>query len=981
MISFQARGRRLAPSRALARGLLVMMVLTQAVQAPVYAQSSRRNARPPAAPPAQTAEAGDTVTLNFRDTDVEQIVGAFGYLLGRTIVIDPRVRGRMTLETPGPVTHARAWMLLQSALRSMGFAVVETGALTKVVPEADAKLQSGPVTSGRIQSTDGDQIVTQIFRLANESATNLVPVLRPLIAPNNTIVAYPNNNSLVITDYASNLQRVGRIIASLDSPASGGGVEVIPIEYAVASDVAVAANRLLDDTARASAGAQVDAGQRVMVMADPRTNTIMIRANSAAKMSLARSLITKLDQPSVQPGNVYVVYLRNAEAVKLAQTLRGVLAGQAGAGGAGQPGAGGFGGASGGVMGATGAAGGFGAAGAMGASGALGSAAQGANRGAMGGQGAAGGAMGSMQLQQSSLAPVTVQAGAAVIAADPATNSLIITAPEPVYRNLRNVIDQLDMRRAQVYIESLIVEISAERAAELGVQWQFLQSPEGSTRVIGGTNLPARGTGANILDVTSNPGAMGTGLNVGVVRGTVNVPGIGEVINLGLLARALESQASANILATPNLLTLDNEEARIIIGQNVPFVTGQFTLSGAGTGNVNPFQTIERRDVGTTLHVKPQISDSGTVRLQIFQEVSSVQSTTLASGIITNRRAIESTVLVDDGQIIVLGGLIEERIQGGQDKVPGLGDIPVLGQLFRYDNRRRVKTNLLVFLRPVIVRDSSLAHGVTSDRYEYMRSVRSNSALPEHWALPSFPPSELPGMPPAPGQAIQRGAPASWGLPPLQPVAPGTRPLVYGADAVGPASLSPDIDASVPRDPAPVYESRPSTMPLYDNRPLNLPEPRSPISVPVPAAPPSGQPTPLTRLPAATQGTAAATAVPANRSRRQPAMASSRQAGPGAVAPGSLAAMVLSGDHSARANDPAGQAQRPSVRRPQTAGSAPLGTWRVDPQAMGAQFEAAQAARAASARAAHDQAADARTADEAPTWGFRSAADFEQPQP
>src|SRR5690606_5445931 len=220
------------------------------------------------------------------------------------------------------------------------------------------------------------------------------------------------------------------------------------------------------------------------------------------------------------------------------------------------------------------------------------------------------------------------------------------------------------------------------------------------------------------------------------------------------LARALETNANANILATPNLLTLDNEEARIIIGQNVPFVTGQFTATGTGGASVNPFQTLERRDVGTTLRVKPQVSESGTVRLQIFQEVSSVQSVTLAAGIITNRRAIESNVLVDDGQIVVLGGLIEERVEGGEDKVPGLGDVPVVGQLFRYDTRRRVKTNLLVFLRPVVVRDGEAAYGVTADRYEYMRLLRGDSGLPEHWLLPDFKPSELAPMPQPPSRSL-----------------------------------------------------------------------------------------------------------------------------------------------------------------------------------------------------------------------------------
>ncbi|MCD6672736.1 MAG: type II secretion system secretin GspD [Burkholderiaceae bacterium] len=772
--------RRRAAVRALA--LVAAIAISGAGPAQTRAQAQRAPDAPkrPAATVNGGAQkaSGDLVTLNFRDAEIDSVVGAFGHLLDRTFVIDPRVRGKMTLETPRPVTREQAYRLLQSALRSQGFAVVETGALTKVVPEADAKLQSTPVSVGRSPGASGDEVVTQIFRLNYESASNLVPVLRPLISPNNTVVAYPNNNSLVVTDYAANVERIARIIATLDSP-STREVEVIPVQYAVAADIAVAVQRLLEQPA--AAGAAVDPGQRVVVMADPRTNSILLRAASPAKVGLAKGLVARLDQPSARPGNINVVYLRNAEAVKLAQTLRGVLGGGEGASSA-LPGAG--------LL-------------------------QQQRTPSLLTQDSVSGQVNAMQpadgaagapLQSSQLQPVTVQAAGAIIAADPSTNSLIITAPEPIYRNLRAVIDKLDARRAQVFIESLIVEISAEKAAELGVQWQFLGSPHGSTRVIGGTNLPARGSGANILDAAANIGSIGTGLNLGVVRGTINVPGVGEVLDLGFLARALESGADANILATPNLLTLDNEEARIIIGQNVPFITGQFTATGTGGGAVNPFQTIERRDVGTTLRVRPQVSESGTVRLQIFQEVSSVQDTRLAAGIITNRRAIESNVLVDDGQIIVLGGLIEERIDGAVEKVPGLGDVPVVGQLFRYDSRKRVKTNLLVFLRPVVIRDGNDAYSVTADRYDYIRATRAGASLPQHWALPDFPPTPLSPMPPPPGEAGVRGAS------PTGDAAPGSTPAQGQSDATGQGALLSPGAATATQAPAPVFVSRPTTV-------------------------------------------------------------------------------------------------------------------------------------------------------------------------
>ncbi len=720
------------------------------------------------------AAEGAPITLNFKDAEIDSVIGAFGHLLNRTFIIDPRVRGKVSLETPKAVSQAKALEMLQSVLRSQGFAMVESGGLTKVVPEAEAKLQAGPVSAGRAGPGGGEQIVTQIFKLNYESASNLVPVLRPLVAPNNTITAYPSNNSLVITDYASNLQRIARIITTLDLPSSNE-VEVISVKHVIASDIALQVARLLDDSQRAGAGVQIDPGQRISVLADSRMNAILLRSTSPAKMNMAKSLIARMDQPLVSPGNIHVVYLRNAEAVKLAQTLRAVMTGDGSGSSSGGQGSN--------PLSTPGQP----------LSTALG-------QQSLQGQGA-GGLSAQQPLNQTQNTPVVVNAGGAVIAADPTTNSLIITASEPVYRNLREVIEKLDARRAQVFIESLIVEVNADKAAELGIQWQFLNlGTGGKAQAFGGTNLPA-GTSAGILSVAANPSAVGNGLNIGIVRGgNSTIPdgkgGTLNILNLGLLAKALESGASGNVLATPNLLTLDNEEARIIIGQNVPFVTGQFTTLQAGS-NANPFQTVERKDVGTTLRVKPQVSESGTVRMQIFQEVSSVVDATLSAGLITNKRAIESNVLVDDGQIVVLGGLIEERIESGETKVPGLGDIPFLGNLFKSQSRKRTKTNLLVFLRPVVIRDAEGAYSVTSDRYDYIRQLRGDSRLPNNLLLPDMKPGELPGMPPPPasggGRAVSR-----------QDKDGPARPPGY---QLPPASMAPEVDERARRK-APIEPSR-----------------------------------------------------------------------------------------------------------------------------------------------------------------------------
>jgi general secretion pathway protein D len=340
-----------------------------------------------------------------------------------------------------------------------------------------------------------------------------------------------------------------------------------------------------------------------------------------------------------------------------------------------------------------------------------------------------------------------------IIQADPATNSIIITAPDPVYNNLRAVLERLDVRRAQVYVEALIAEVTADKAAEFGIQWQSvggLGATDSAARGFGGTNFGQ--VGQNIIGISANPGTIGRGLNVGIIKGRVTIPGIGEIANLGLLVRALESDNNANILSTPTLLTLDNEEARIVIGQNVPFITGQYALSGGAT-TPTPFQTIERRDVGLSLRIKPQISQGGAVRLQIYQEVSSIQDSANAAGVITNKRSVDSNVLVDDGQIVVIGGLIQDTVNDGAEKIPGLGDLPLIGGLFRYNTRSRTKTNLMVFLRPTVVREAQGADTMTSERYNYILGEQERLKPAPMVGLPDIPVPLLPPLPPAPAQA------------------------------------------------------------------------------------------------------------------------------------------------------------------------------------------------------------------------------------
>ncbi len=635
------------------------------------------------------------ITLNFVNAEIESVARTLATLSNRNLVVDPRVKGTINLTTELPVSPNEAWSQFLSALRLQGFAMVETKGLYKIVPEADAKLQGGNVQEiqNGIGGSGSGQIVTHIFKLNFEQANNLVPVLRPLISPNNTINVNPGNNSIIITDYADNLQRMARIIATLDV-SNASDVEVIQLKHAIAVDLAPLVLRLVESGSNA-AQASVTPGQtgaeyKTTLLAEPRSNTLIVRAANPARVALVKSLIAKLDQPNgtSASGNIHVVYLKNADATKLATTLRAAVNGQVGVSG---------------------------------------------GNALAGTSSIPNGSPVSPVNSGSTLGSTTAATGSATggqIQADTATNSLIITAPEPQYRQLRAVIDMLDQRRAQVMVESLIAEVNADKAAEMGIQWQTANGQKGGTVGIIGTNFnnPITTTvgQGNILSVSGGAAtalsALGGGLNIGSARQ------INGTYVLSSLATFLQQNGEGNVLSTPTLLTLDNEEAKIVVGQNVPFVTGQYTNNNTNNGSVNPFQTVERKDVGLTLKVKPQISETGTVKLTIFQEVSSIDYTrSSTAGLITNKRSIESNVLVDDGSIIVLGGLLSDEYSGGASQVPLFGDIPVLGWLFKSESRSRTKKNLMVFLRPVVVRDAAASDALSNNRYQQMMGLQQNA--------------------------------------------------------------------------------------------------------------------------------------------------------------------------------------------------------------------------------------------------------------
>ena len=650
----------------------------------------------------QSAFAQDNgINLSFNNADIDAVVSAIARATNKSIIVDPKVKGTISLNSRQPLTPNQTIDSLATALRLNGYALVETTGGYRVVPEADAKLQSSQTYTSKTDVA-GDQIITRVFKLNFESATNLVNLIRPMVSPNNIVNALPGNNSILITDYASNIKRIEKIIQSIDTPSSSK-VETIAMQNAQATEVAAIINKILDSPANPG----VEGVAKPIVLADPRSNVLLIKGGSPERLAQIQSLASKLDI-SKSYGNIWVIPLKNAEASKLAITLRAIMAADS----------------------------------SLSVSGSNSNLQGGANtapttpnpvaasiNSAMNNAGQLGG--GPSAAATTALSSTSAPSTGGVIQADPTTNSLIITASEPVYKNLLRVVQQLDRRRAQIYIETMIIELTAANAAELGVQWQGII---GANNGFAGTNFngPASSGTTNIIAssaaingvVGGNTTAanLGTSLGVGLNLGTIAQ--FGSNLGLSSLLRAVSTVSGTRVLSTPNLMTLDNEEARIVVGQNIPILTGAYSQTGS-TATVTPFQTYSRQDVGITLRVRPQISEDGTVKLQIFQEVSSISENTV-SGIILNKRNIESNVIVDDGQVIVLGGLIGDNYTDKTSKIPLLGDIPFIGSLFRYDNKSRDKTNLMVFIRPYVIRSASESNAISDRKIDDINAKSNN---------------------------------------------------------------------------------------------------------------------------------------------------------------------------------------------------------------------------------------------------------------
>ncbi len=689
--------------------------------------SAQQQAAPP--PPAQR------ITPNFKDADITQIAEAVSAATGKNFIIDPRVRAQVTMLSSTPMSPAAFYEAFLSILQVYGFVAVPSGGnIVKILPDANARQYPSNDLPERVSATS-DEFVTQVLEVKNVSAAQLIPILRPMIAQYGHLAAYPASNILIISDHASNVSRIMRIIHRIDQ-ASGSEPEIVPLQNASAAEIVRVVNSLYT-------GANSAEGATVKVVADERSNSVLIAGEQSQRLRV-RALVAHLDTPLEAGGDTRVRYLHYADAEKMAPKLKEQITGiaQAAAGPAGAPGAGGAGG------------------------------------------------------------PASAQAEKnAMVWADPTNNALVITAPPKIMRAVMDIVDKLDIRRPQVLVEAIIAEVDIDKDAELGVNWAAFSN---------GSNVPAAAFvspvgGTSIVDLAGaiqNPANATTTLLQGTTLGIGRIAGSG--VNFAAVLRAIRGDTNTNVVATPSAVTMDNQEAELKVAQEVPFVTGQFTNTTAVTGGtVNPFQTIQREEVGTILKVTPTISPEGSaVMLKISIESSSIgQKPAGAVDLVTNKRTVTTTVLIEDGGIVVLGGLIEDNSVKGENRVPYLGNIPIIGMLFKTRNATSTKNNLIMFIRPKILRDQAQAAYETDLKYNYMRD--QEHTLDEREALPLLPGvsrgtlNALPPVPPPQPEKLRPGAAAPV------PSAPGpTIPLRQGEPAPNPtAKPDPNGTAGVPGQP------------------------------------------------------------------------------------------------------------------------------------------------------------------------------------
>ena len=599
----------------------------------------------------------DEITLNLKDADIRALISTVSKFTGKNFIIDPRVKAKVTVVSANTLTPEAVYEVFLSVLQVHGYAAVPTGSVIKIVPAVNAKQGPLPLSSRR-DNFASDELITKIIRLDHVPASQLVPILRPLVPQQGHLAAYNPTNTLIITDHAGNIRRLLKIIAGVDRPDSDE-LEIIPLKHASASEMVRILNSL------STSGKGKDVSNKVKMVADDRTNSVLVSGERSARLRI-RATVSFLDTPLEDGGgNTHVIYLKYAKAENIVKILTGLKD-------------------------------------------------KGAKARPTKGKGAVSKITSGSTISQN-----------AIIQGDDETNALIITADPNTVKNLKAVIRQLDIRRAQVLIEAIIAEITANKNKEVGVGLVV----DGSQRDAGALPIGLSNfSGIGSLLQAALAGSSSTTTSVSAPGGLTLA--LGEErdsgVRYGAILRALQSDGNSRILSTPSVVTLDNEEAELIVGENVPFVTGSFTGAGS-TDPTNPFQTIERQDVGLTLKVTPQINEGDTVKLVIEQETSSVQPDTEGAGLRTRKRSIKTSVLVDDGGILILGGLMQEEETESQSKIPLLGDIPLLGFLFRSSSTAKSNQNLMVFLRPSILRDRKDADTLTNEKYSFIRGLQSES--------------------------------------------------------------------------------------------------------------------------------------------------------------------------------------------------------------------------------------------------------------
>ncbi len=605
--------------------------------------------------------------VNFVDTDLGEFIDSVSRITGTTFIVDPRVKGKVTVRTVDRHDAEAIYDIFLAQLRAQGYAVVDLpNGSVKIVPDQAARLEPVPVEAAGKQSAGSDGVATRVFNVRNAASEQMLGILKPLIDPRvGVITPYPAANLLVVTDWRSNLERIDSLLRQLDQ-VSDEPLQVMPLRHASAADTAQMLTRLL---------AREQGADSTQVVADPRSNALLVRGST----DRVRALLAQLDRPSdtAHTSNTQVMYLRHANASEVVKVLRGLSQ-------------------------------------------------EGAVASAGAGQG------------EGKDTPVVAASDSGIrLEYEEGTNAVVMVGPDSQLAAYRSIVEQLDIRRAQVVVEAIIAEVSDSQAQELGVQWLFADEKFGGGIVNFGNN------GVNIGNIA---GAAASGDNEGLGKllsattgATVGVGHFGGGFNFAMLINALKGKSGFNLLSTPTLLTLDNAEASILVGQEVPFVTGSVTQN-----NANPYQTIERKEVGVKLRIKPQINIDNSVRLDIVQEVSSIADSSAASDVITNKREIKTKVMVEDNGLVILGGLISDELSTSNQRVPFLGDVPGLGRLFRSDASKHTKQNLMVFIRPRILRDGPSLAGLSEDKYRTLQQTT---------------PLKLPGL--AEGGQLLRVFPAS----------------------------------------------------------------------------------------------------------------------------------------------------------------------------------------------------------------------------